>query len=129
MNRNPPPDDGQEPLLPHHRDELRQSGLSDATVAAAHAHSLTDPVEIARRLNWRKPAKGLGACLVLPYLDLAGAPNGYATLKPDRPRPGRKAGKPHKYELPKGGGNRTYIPPGVGPLLADPTKPLLITEG
>src|SRR5262249_34290440 len=65
----------------------------------------------------------------LPYLDLAGAPNGYATLKPDRPRPGRKAGKPHKYELPKGGGNRTYIPPGVGPLLADPTKPLLITEG
>jgi hypothetical protein len=117
-------------LHDRHLADLKGSGQSDATISAAHAHTLTDPAEVAGRLNWKGAADCLGPCLCLPYLDLEGKPNGYAVLKPDRPRADRKRpGRTHEYELPAGGGNRLYIPPGVGPRLSDPAAPLVLTEG
>jgi hypothetical protein len=114
-------------LRPEHLRDLRSSGLTDDTIGAAHLYSLTDPAEIGRLLNWKAPASRFGPCLCFPYLDLDGLSNGYAAVKPDRPRV--RKGKPQKYELPVGGGNRLYIPPGVGPLLADLSAPLILTEG
>jgi putative DNA primase/helicase len=77
-------------LLPRHLQELRASGLTDDTIRAACIYSVTDPAEIARLLNWKKPPSGFGACLVFPYLDLDGKPTGYVAIKPDRPRAGKK---------------------------------------
>jgi hypothetical protein len=116
------------PLRPEHLRDLRGSGLTDDTIGAAHLYSLTDPAEIGRLLNWKAPASRLGPCLCFPYLDLNGQPNGYAAVKPDRPQP-QKNGKPRKYELPVGGGNRLYIAPGVGLILEEPSAPLVLTEG
>lgn len=46
---------------------------------------------------------------------------------PDTPR--LREGKPVKYETPVGQRNGLDVPPGVGPLLGDPTVPLWVTEG
>src|SRR5262245_10377168 len=115
-------------LAPRHANDLRGSGLSDRTIETAQIYSTTDAAEINRLLNWKGGGDKLGACMVMPYLDLHSKPEDYAALKPDRPLLDKKR-KPRKYELPRGGGNRIYIPAGVGPLLADPAEPLLITEG
>src|SRR5207248_1126878 len=55
---------------------------------------------------------------------------GYVRLKPSKPRIDGRTGKPVKYESPVGRPNRLYIPPGcTRAALADPSVPLLITEG
>jgi hypothetical protein len=83
----------------------------------------------------------MGPCLAFPFLDADGKPvtwlpqgeEGAATpqpfvrLKPDKPR--QRDGKPVKYESPLKSGNRIYIPPGVGAILADAAKELVIVEG
>jgi hypothetical protein len=116
-------------LLSQHLDDLRKSGLDDGQIRRCGFSSVADPERIARILNWKKPARGLGACLAIPYLDGAGRPTGYTRLKPDRPRPDKKEKKPIKYESPAGQGNRAYIPPGTRAALADPAIGLIITEG
>jgi len=115
------------PLSDKHLDDLRASGLTDATIHAARLRTVSDPAEVARLLNWSSPARSLGPCLAFPFLDRDGKPVGYTRLKPDRPR--TVNGKLVKYESPVGFPNRAYIPPPVGTILSDPTKPLLITEG
>jgi len=115
------------PLSDKHLDDLRASGLTDATIHAAGLYTVSDPAEVARLLNRGPSAKGLGACLAFPFLNRDGKPTGYVRLKPDRPR--TVNGKLVKYESPVGVPNRAYVPPSVGPVLDDPTKPLLITEG
>ena len=47
--------------------------------------------------------------------------------RPDVPR--ERGGKPVKCETPWNQRNGLDVPPGVGPLLDDPTVPLLVTEG
>ena len=48
-------------------------------------------------------------------------------IKPDKPRTIK--GKLVKYESPIGQPNRAYFPLGIASALADPTAPLVITEG
>ncbi|HEX4612166.1 MAG TPA: DUF3854 domain-containing protein, partial [Urbifossiella sp.] len=117
-------------VLPHHRAELRASGLDDETLAANHVHSEEDPKAVAGLLHWgARRARELGPVLVFPYADRDGRPLGHATVKPDRPRDrGDKPGKV-KYENPKGRPNRLYVPAGTRAALADPTAALLISEG
>jgi putative DNA primase/helicase len=116
-------------LLPQHLTDLRRSGLSDETVAACRFRSETDPVAVAGLLNWKTPAVGLGPCLVIPFADADGNVNGYARVKPDRPRARKQDGKPQKYEAPYRKPNRAYFPPGTRAALADASVPLLVTEG
>src|SRR5262245_28679109 len=84
----------------------------------------------------------MGLCLAFPYFDADGNPmeftNGDGTahpfvrLKPDKPRPDRKAkekGKKIKYESPVRAPCRAYIPRGTWAILSDPSVPLVITEG
>jgi hypothetical protein len=69
-------------LTNKHRDDLRGSGLTDATITAAGPYSITDPETIQRLLGWKYSANKLGSCLAFPYSQ---AP-GYVRLKPDQPR-------------------------------------------
>ncbi|HEX4612367.1 MAG TPA: DUF3854 domain-containing protein, partial [Urbifossiella sp.] len=117
-------------VLPHHLAELRASGLDDETLAANGVHSEEDPKAVAGLLHWGiRRAQELGPALVFPYADRDGRPLGHATVKPDRPRDrGDKPGKV-KYENPKGRPNRLYAPAGARAALADPTAPLVVTEG
>lgn len=118
--------DDRPPLLDRHAAELRASGLSDAQARAAGVYSETDPAAVAALLNWKHPAVALGPCLCFPFPAAAGeAP--YATVKPDRPR--TKGDKPVKYESPAGRPLRAYVPPGTRAALADPSAPLVVTEG
>jgi hypothetical protein len=64
--------------------------------------------------------------LLIPLLDVRGDIWGYQ-YRPDNPRV--RDGKIVKYETPTDQRNGIDVPVGVGPKLADPTIPLLITEG
>ena len=65
--------------------------------------------------------------LLVPQLRKDGSTWGYQ-YRPDVPRL-NGSGKPNKYETPVNQRNGIDGPPGVGPLLDDPTVPLLVTEG
>ncbi|HUP80862.1 MAG TPA: hypothetical protein VM260_20090, partial [Pirellula sp.] len=98
-------------LLPHHRQQLLASGLTDTTIAEAGLYSETNADKIRSIIKCSKPvAKKLGPCLVIPFYDLDGR-NGYARIRPDIPRVfgNRKL----KYESPKGELNQPYIPESV----------------
>jgi hypothetical protein len=111
-------------LLKQHLDNLKKSGITEATALAAGVFSTEDPVEIARLLGWRNPATELGPALVFPFHEPDGTPMLYTradgtqaqvvAIKPDRPRldPNRN-NRPIKYESPIGCGNRSYIPRGI----------------
>ena len=105
-------------LLPHHRADLRGSGLSDAQVAACGFYSESDPAAVARLLNRTDQAVvALGPCLCLPFVAAVGRAPEYVRCKPDRPRAG-DTGKPVKYESPVGVPNRAYVPPATRAALA-----------
>jgi len=113
-------------LLDHHVDELRRSGLTDETIRAAGIRSEVEPIKLATILDWKKYPPKCCPAMVFPFVGDGGR-NGYARVKPDRPR--TSGGKPVKYESPRGQPNQVYLPPGVADVLADPTRELLITEG
>lgn len=116
-------------LTPAHLADLRKSGLSDEQIERCAYSSLQAPESIRQRLGWAKYDGALGDCLAIPFFDAAGKPMGYCRLKPDRPRRQKEDGKPVKYESPKGAKNRAYFPPMTRAALADPSIPLVITEG
>ena len=112
-------------LAPHHREQLRGSGLSDEVISAAGIYSLRDGSEAARILNWRRPIDKR-CFMALPYYTLGGEI--YNTvLRPDEPIHPRR-----KYEWPSGASKRPYFPP---PSLlqqaawGDPGYPIVVTEG
>lgn len=114
-------------ILPNHLDDLRGSGLSDATISAAGIRSISQ--EEAKRIIGFDPRCG-GWAIDFPLWD---SPNLWplTIVKPDISYEfpdGRKA----KYLMPKGAKHRLYIPP--KPLLNDhqvlTTRfPLYVTEG
>jgi hypothetical protein len=114
-------------LLPQHLADLRDSGLSDSQIAACGFYSESAPAAVAKVLGWKRPAAGLGACLCFPFRDRGGNDTGHVMVKPDQPR--QKNGKAVKYESPAGKPLRVYIPPNTRAALADPSVPLLLTEG
>jgi hypothetical protein len=136
-------------LSPKHLAELRASSLTDATILANGYYTERDPQKIADILNWDRPARSLGECLCIPYLDADGKPlpvidretgeiirdaNGepvpFIRVKPDRPRKDKKKnGKVYKYESRRGARNHTYVPRAAWALLADPAATVIVTEG
>lgn len=114
-------------LLPKHRADLENSGLSDEQVGRCGFYSESDPAAVARLLGWKRPARNLGPCLCVPFPGPDGAPTGYVRVKPDRPR--TRDGKVYKYESPRGHPNRAYLPPATRAALTDPAVPLILTEG
>ncbi|MBN2475849.1 MAG: DUF3854 domain-containing protein [Pirellulales bacterium] len=112
-------------LLPHHLDDLRRSGLSDATIAACGFHSECDHARINALLA-RKLPKRAAPCLVIPFLGPGGS-NGYHRLRPDNPR--RLKDKPVKYESPAGRPNEVFTPPGTFEAIKTPGAEIGVTEG
>jgi putative DNA primase/helicase len=118
----PPPPEPERYLSGRDRDELRSSGLSDATIAATGWYSSGDAIHLATILK-RKVVQGrhgrplrpgrsaehlsFGA-LVIPYYDLQ-ENIVYYRVKPHAPRTDKK-GKPVKYEAPAGVPPRLYYP-------------------
>jgi hypothetical protein len=122
--------DPQSVLTPRHLAGLRDSGLSDQTIAEEGFHSEVEVSRIRKLLNWKKYGVDLGPCLVIPFRDLAtGELNCFARLKPDRPRRSRDGKGVVKYEQPVGATNRIYVPKNTFAVLRDPTAMLMLTEG
>jgi hypothetical protein len=116
-------------LLPSHLADLRRSGLTDETICAAHLASVSDAESISQILNWSRPATCLGSCLLIPFHDRDGRRNGYARLKPDRPRTAKGDGKLVKYESPCGKPNRAYFPVAALAAVRTAGARLLLSEG
>ncbi len=110
--------------LPHHLTDLRRSGLSDQTIRESGIYTNTDPNEISKILNWSRPAGNLTPAMVIPFRSLDGQFDGFARIRPDRPR--LNAGK---YEQPAGVGNRAYFPAAVCEIARTPQAPLGVGEG
>lgn len=106
-------------LHPAHLEDLKKSGLSEATVTAARLHSAR-PQDLARLCGRTPPGHTTG--LVFPYgQDFARA----KLFPPLRDGDGREV----KYLQPPGSPVRAYFPPGVREILADPSRSPCITEG
>lgn len=110
-------------IFPQHADMLAASGITPE-----HAH-----VRGYQSVDTKKRLEGVGITLagrrvpglLIPLLRLDGSTWGFQ-YRPDDPRTGART---VKYETPTGQRNDVDVPPGVGPLLCDPTVPLWVTEG
>jgi hypothetical protein len=112
-------------LFPQHAKMLEASGI---TPEHAHARGYRS-VDIKKRLETVRVATSGRRVpgLLVPSLAADGSVWGYQ-YRPDTPRT-NGSGKPVKYETPVGQRNGIDVPPGVGPMLDDPTIPLWVTEG
>ena len=115
-------------LLPHDTDDLRGSAWTDATIVESGAYTELDPAKVARILNWDRPAVQLGPCLVFPFVHADGTPNGFARIKPSKPRTD-KEGKKIKYESPLGISPRVLFTPSAAAAATDTSIDLFLTEG
>ena len=99
----------------YHLDELRASGLSDATIQADGYFSVT-AAESARLIWW-----DVGSGWAIRYPAFAGKP-AMVRVKPDTPV--TIDGRIAKYLSPKHAGNRLFIPAKTRAVLTDPRVPL-----
>lgn len=123
-----PDNSGSARLSPAHRAHLRQSGLSDATVAAAGLFSVT-PDEAAA-LGFARGVEGL--CFPYPgcAVTVAGRQVPYTRIRVDRPRePGRRYENPLKARIDQGLPFHPYVAVAVAALSKDPRAPVVVTEG
>jgi len=111
-------------MFAQHAAALAASGI---TPEHAHARGYRS-VDTKKRLEvvGVTPAGRRVPGLLVPQLRADHTCWGYQ-YRPDSPR--LRDGKPVKYETPTGQRNGLDVPPGVGPMLADPAIPLWITEG
>lgn len=110
-------------LNERHLAELRESGLTDETIAASRIRSVSDR-EIRDILGWQPKDHAWGEGWAIPF-DGNGDP--YWRVKLDYPRHSQK-GEPVKYESPRKAPNRAYCPPGFSDALAT-SDTLIVTEG
>jgi Domain of unknown function (DUF3854) len=104
-------------LLPEHLDDLRASGLTDATIASMRCESV-NPSDYLK-------SQGVESAYRIPYLQLKDCPPFYRDKL--KYAPGVKGDR--KYDQPKGGGCRLYVLEPVVDLLQDFTKPIYFVEG
>jgi hypothetical protein len=112
-------------LADHHREALARSGIDPERAAARGYETISDKQRLAEiKIT---PAGRRVPGLLVPLLDVRGSVWGYQ-LRPDIPRI-MQTGRLVKYESPSDQRNGIDVPPGVGPMLADPSIPLWVTEG
>ena len=97
------------PISVEDLENLRASGLSDATIRANRLKTEND-------------------VLVFPYRNLAGKTNGFTRTRPHIPRVD-KDGKQVKYEQAKGSPVHAYFPAGCLKKIRDKQSPIYVTEG
>src|SRR3989304_1078152 len=106
---------------PAHLADVRQSGLSDETIAQHGIYSVC-PGEIKRIIGWDPPE--LKSLLAFPYPGC----NGFTRFKLFPPLQ-IKNGHTMRYYQASGSGVHLYIPHPVQEVLKDPSIPLAWTEG
>ena len=102
-----------------HADEFRRSGVPIELAVAAGVRSVLE-TEASRMAKAR-----CGAGWAIPYRSLDGEPDAWQ-VKPDSLRT-FSDGHAAKYVWPVGVAPRLFFPPGIEPVLADPTQALLLT--
>lgn len=112
-------------LFDHHRKLLRDRGISD-DVIAARGYSSTVKGDWLRDAGFSRAVAALVPGLVIPVYDYTGDVR-FFQYRPDHPRTNAK-GKLCKYEVPQGTRLVVDVPPMVTGKLADPARPLFITE-
>lgn len=115
---------GDRVIRPDHLDMLAASGITPESAELRGYETIRDPRKLAL-LGYPKAAQRTQG-LLIPQRRQDGSVWGYA-YRPDHPR--ERNGKPAKYEMPYRQSNHIDVPAGVGPMLSDPGKPLVITEG
>lgn len=111
-------------LLPHHAKMLARSAISGMVAKERGYWSATEPKELERWFGATQ--RRLVPALVLPTFDARGEVV-FSQLRPDQPR--TVDGRLRKYELPHGTRMAVDVPPRARPVLGDPAKPLVVTEG
>ena len=112
-------------INPDHLAMLAACGIT-ADYAAKRGYETIDDKRRLAQIKIVQDARGHVPGLLVPMLRADGSTWGWQ-YRPDNPR--IRDGKPVKYETPWGQPNGLDVPPGVGPMLGDPTIPLWITEG
>lgn len=110
-------------LQPHHLEDLRASGLSDATITNLGWFS-GDGTVTHEILGF-----DAGPGLVIKYPSLNGKCS-FTRVRPDIPRLDKK-GKLAKYRSPRGSALHLYVPATLleNGILKDSSQPLVVTEG
>ena len=105
-------------LHPDHLEDLRRSGLSDATIVRC-AFAAVPPADLHE-------IAGITHAYRLPYFSLDGSINGFHRLRLFPPRQTKDGTQ--KYHQPAGSDPHLYLPPLVDwpTIAADPTVPLLL---
>ncbi len=108
---------------------MSESGILDTVIAERGYYSVEGKAGTAtlRTLGFPRRQALLVPGLVLPVHTTDGQ-QPLASYRPDQPALGPD-GRVRKYLLPKGAGVRIDCPPRCRPQLADPSRPLWITEG
>ena len=117
-------------LALHHLSMLRdESGITAEVIAERGYRSIDGASGYAalKALGFSKQQATPSTGLLLPLHSTDGK-QPLTIYRPDQPQPDTK-GRPRKYLLPKGAGVRLDCPPRCQPFLADPSKPLWVTEG
>ncbi len=103
---------------------LAASGIAPKVIEARRCRSIIVRADLGR-LGFSEPQRRVPA-LLFPLYDIHGENTGYQ-VRADEPR--IVDGKPVKYEIPRGALMQIDVPPGARAWLADPARPLFITEG
>ena len=113
-------------LLPQHAKLIEGSGIAPEVARARGYRSCTAPDDgLLRELGFTKPQRRFPGLLV-PIYNAAGE-LALHQYRPDHPRLVRK--KPVKYETPEGSRLVLDVPRSIREQLADPTVPLVVSEG
>jgi hypothetical protein len=116
-------------ISPKHLAMLAASGITEPFALARGYETITDPRRLANLVN----GKGITRAgrnvpgLLVPMLRVDGSTWGFQ-YRPHVPRCDSFS-KPIKYETPYEQSNGLDFPPGVAPMVGDPSIPLFITEG
>lgn len=111
-------------VLEQHAAKLAASAVSPDVARERGYVSADTKAQLGR--HGFSASQQLPPALVIPLWSVTGERAG-AQVRPDEPRYSK--GKPNKYETAFGLKMMLDIPPRVRPHLADPTRPLVITEG
>jgi hypothetical protein len=113
-------------LFSQHAEMLKASGIPPEH-ARKRGYISVDTKKRLEDLKITKAGRNTPG-LLIPLRRKDGSAWGYQ-YRPDEPRLSDKTEKPIKYETPYQQLNGVDVPPGVGPMLDDPSIPLWITEG
>lgn len=118
---------GNLPVCGRDLENLRASGLTDATIRANGLRTENNSNKLAAILHRGAGANCCLGGLLIPYTDLEGRVSCFARLRPHVPRV--RDGEPIKYEQPVGEPSRAYYPKASLRKLRDGESPAYLTEG